>query len=126
MRDDQRNFFGFAVAFLVAGILLAATAKADEQVLAESTTGQGGLICDNTDEVETFISKTEAGEVPQEALNAIEGCGILVRPMRMRVTAVKTVKTEKAEYLLVRYDFLDVPSAPQYGIGHRKTAGLGI
>ena len=126
MGRDQRWFYRFAVAFLVAGIVLAAKAKADEQVLAESTTGQGGLICDTQAEVEAFIAQTEAGVEPQAALIAIDGCGILNRPMRMRVTAVGTVKTEKFSYIIVRYDFLDIADAPQFGIGQRKSAGLGI
>lgn len=117
---------GLVLVAVCVALLVTPSRAEDEQVLAESVVGQGGLICDTAAEVETFIAGIETGEEAQAMLIAINGCGILQRPLRMRVVGVKTLKTEKAEYLLVRYDFLDVPIPPQFGIGHRKLAGIGI
>jgi hypothetical protein len=117
------------IALIVAAVavtLFATPAGAEEAVLAESTVGSGGLVCDTQAEVEAFITQTEAGTDPQEALNAIDGCGILIRPMRMRVVAIGTMKSENFNYLLVRYDFLDFPAPSQFGIGHRKSAGIPL
>lgn len=126
-RYDPLSWILMAAVFVTVAVLLLVTpARGEETVLAESTVAQGGLICDTQAEVATFITQTEAGTDPQAALNAIDGCGILLRPMRIRVTAVDTVKTEKFSYLIVRYDFLDVPSPPQFGIAQRKSAGIGI
>lgn len=107
-------------ALVVIIIMMSARAFADETVLAESTVGQGGLICDSTTEVVAFISSVEGGATAQDAIAGIDGCGILVRPARMRVIALGTYETAAFKYLLVRYDFLDLPDQPpQFGVGSR-------
>ena len=97
------------LAFLFA--IIAFPAFADEQVLAESTVGQGGLICDTPQEVEQFLQLVESGTSAQDAINFIDGCGILVKPMLMRVVLVKT----GTKYNIVRYDFLGSSAPPQFG-----------
>lgn len=92
------------------------SAQAEDRVLVESTIARGGLICDSASEVKEFISLVERGTGPQEALGAIAGCGILIHPMVTRVVMIDVHQTTKAQYLIVRYDFLTLPLEPQYGL----------
>lgn len=126
MKDDQRLFYWLIVLVLGIGIaLFAIPAKADT-VLQERTIGQGGLICDTEKEVAEFIEKVEAGTSQQEAIQIIDGCGILVRPMALKVLLIDEVQTEKARYLIVRYEFLDVAAPPQYSIAARHLRGASL
>ena len=100
----------------ILAICVSCAALAEERVLRESSVGQGGLICDTADEAESYLTLVKTGTSAQEALDSIQGCGILVVAMRMRVVAVKTLK----DFYVVRYDFLDVPLPPQYGLEARK------
>lgn len=101
-------------ALVVALLFYIAVAKA-ETVLSEGIVGQGGLICNIPEEVEAYISYAEEGVSPQDALNSIEGCGILIKPALFKVTAISVFTTKKAKYLIVRYNFLSVP-VEQFGI----------
>ena len=124
MKDD-RLFYLLVCAVLVVGIVLFTIPARSEQVLQESTVGQGGLICDNAEEVAQFITVAEKTS-QQEALMAIDGCGILQRPMRLRVVWVDEIKTDTAVYVVVRYDFLDIQAPPQFGVAHRKLRGASL
>lgn len=115
------------ITWLVASLAIATAAVAQEppseHILTESTVGVGGLICDTQEEVREFIALQESKNAGNRE---VDGCGVLTRPMRFRVVMVGTHKTEMANYLLVRYDFLDLPIPPQFGIGARKDNGTGI
>lgn len=101
----------------------AAQSPPSEVVLTEETVGVGGLICTTREEVARFIGLLESGKTGQEE---IPGCGILSQPARMRIVAVGIHETEEAKYLIVRYDFLEAPIPPHFGIGARKSKGTGI
>ena len=127
---DCLKLLRYIIALLVFIIALMIVSRAwgesSESVLAESTVGQGGLLCDTTEEVVAVITSLESGMSIDATLQSVAGCGILIVPMRMRVVALGTYETEKFKYLLVRYDFLDTPIPPQFGIEGRKSNGTGI
>lgn len=91
-------------------------ANAQEQVLAEATHIQGGLICNTQDEVHQAIKLSEQGKHLAVIVQEIDGCGVLTRPALAKVTAVEKHSAEKGNYLIVRFDFLELPHPPQYGI----------
>lgn len=90
---------------LIAGILLligTVSVSAQEIVLSERFVGVGGTICNTADEVREALR----GGLPQ-------GCGVLTRPMVMRITALEKFKGK----YIVRYDFLNAPKLPaQFGM----------
>lgn len=125
--DDGPTIWGWlAPTLMLATILLAmavTAVTAEERVLSEATVGQTGLLCNTQAEVNDFIARVEKGASSFEAIQAIEGCGFLQRPVLMKVIAIDEVKTQKFKYLIVRFEFLSTPSPPQYGIASRLSLG---
>ena len=124
-QGDWVSWAIIAAVFAAVAIALFATPARSETVLAERTMGQGGLICDTEKEVAEFIELSEK-TTPQAALQAVDGCGLLQRPVIMKVTLIDEVQTEKARYLIVKYEFPDDPIPVQYGIGGRHLRGASL
>ena len=123
--DSDRLFHWLIVLILGIGVALFAIPARSDTVLQERTIGQGGLICDTEKEVAQFIEIAEKNS-PEAAIQAVDGCGILQRPMAIKVILIDEVQTEKARYLIVRYEFLDVVQPPQYGIAVRHLRGVSL
>ena len=103
---------------IVASLAIFAS-QVSETVLMESTIAQGGLLCDSEEQTKLIIKLLEENKTFSEAVNSVEGCGVLMVPARMRVVAIGVHETDTYKYLLVRYEFLDLRVPPQFGIGSR-------
>lgn len=93
-------------------------AEEKEQVLYEAIVAQGGLICDSVDEVKSFITVHEAKEGSPPS-----GCGVLQKPLVVRVVIVGVFETARWKYLLVRYELVGTTEPPQFGVGAVKDKG---
>jgi hypothetical protein len=86
-----------------------------EDVLGILYAKPGGLICNDTNEVTQVIASLERRISFEDAVQSVEGCGLLLQPMWLRVIAIGSHETITAKYRLVRYEFLGVRIAPQFG-----------
>jgi hypothetical protein len=101
---------------LVAALSLpCASALGEEEVSSILYAKPGGLICNNADEVKQVIASVEHRVPFEDAVQSVEGCGFLLQPMWLRVIAVGSYETIIAKYRLVRYEFVGVRVAPQFG-----------
>ena len=106
-----------AIALALAALLWAATAlsaRAEETVFAELAILRGGLVCDTLEEAAGFTDLSDSGD-RAEAVSAYPGCGMLARPMAVRILAVGTILTVKGERTLYRYEPVN-GAAHQFGV----------
>lgn len=104
-------------ALLLFALLFGSAANA--QVLYEDVVVQVGLVCDTEDEVRQFVAVLEASNV-QEALQTINGCGLLKAAVRTKIEHVSHLSTSSASYQIISYEFIEVPLPKQFGIGAYK------
>lgn len=103
----------------------AAGARGDGPVLREDFVGVGGLICDTAEQLEQFIALREADEGVEAAMEGVPGCGILVRPARLKMVFEREYLTDTMVYVFVRFEFLDLPFPVQYGVAGQKKRDQG-
>lgn len=77
-----------------------------------------GMICDQIEEVVDAITLIEKHESPMK----VSGCGMLSKPVVMKVVSLGTYDTAKGSYHLVRYEF---NGQVQFGIFSVTKIGLG-
>jgi len=111
-----KEFIRSCALCLVAALSLpCVSALAEEEVLGVLLAKPGGLICNDRNEVTQVIASLERRIPFDDAVQSAGGCGLLLRPMWLRVITIGSYETMTAKYQLVRYEFLDVRVAPQFG-----------
>lgn len=100
---------------MLATVLALAGSTAQAQVLHEGM-AVGGILCDTQEQVTEFISVMNA-QGREAAINAIKGCGVLAKPTNIRIVAMGTHTHGSRKFLIVKYQFLEIPMPDQFGIG---------
>ena len=105
------------LAFL--SVMLSSSAMAEEYVLDKSGLMEHGLVCNQPEEVKLFTQAVDSG-IPVEVISKlIPGCGLLAKPIKVKIVYVGVFQTDEGKYLLVRYDTLTKNKQSRYGIFDR-------